>query len=205
MLSRRCYLRNSRQPVIPEQYAGRINQILLVAEHLDQFIREWGDFGLYITGQFAIEFPAGVWGQFVATAQRILNQTCEFRGCCSPEMHCCRRIVHKPAFEKRRAEVEFYDEHFNAAAAIEPFSAELGQEAFALAKRYGLAGGRCAEPGRCHPSEGGRVYYRRIARQTDVPCGWDQGDFAVPSHTWDLGWSAKAPVDEALIVRELRR
>jgi predicted nucleic acid-binding protein len=50
-------------------------------------------------------------------------------------------LVPKPVFEKRRTEVEFYSEHFNAAAAIEPFSGELGQEAFALAKRYGLAAG----------------------------------------------------------------
>jgi predicted nucleic acid-binding protein len=50
-------------------------------------------------------------------------------------------LVPKPAFERRRAEVEFYDEHFKAAAAIEPFSEQLGQEAFALAKRYGLAAG----------------------------------------------------------------
>jgi predicted nucleic acid-binding protein len=50
-------------------------------------------------------------------------------------------LLPKPTFEKRRAEVEFYGEHFDSATAIEPFSAELGQEALALAKRHGLAAG----------------------------------------------------------------
>ncbi len=31
---------NSRQSLIPEQHAGRINQILLIAKHLNQFVGE---------------------------------------------------------------------------------------------------------------------------------------------------------------------
>lgn len=82
-----------------------------------------------------------------------------WRGSSSPEANAARSIMAeegrqfvtadnvrlellpKPTFEKRRAEVEFYSEHFDSAVAIEPFSAELGQEALALAKRYGLAAG----------------------------------------------------------------
>jgi predicted nucleic acid-binding protein len=82
-----------------------------------------------------------------------------WRGIASPEANAARSVmadegrqfvsaenvrlelVPKPAFEKRRAEVEFYNEYFNAAAAMEPFSAELGRAAFALAKQYGLAAG----------------------------------------------------------------
>jgi predicted nucleic acid-binding protein len=48
-------------------------------------------------------------------------------------------LLPKPVFEKRRAEAEFYNDHFNVAEATEPFSAELGDTALALAKKYGLA------------------------------------------------------------------
>jgi predicted nucleic acid-binding protein len=48
-------------------------------------------------------------------------------------------VLPKPVFEKRRAEVEFYNDYFNVAAASESFSAELGDEALWLAKKYGLA------------------------------------------------------------------
>src|SRR5437899_2636556 len=44
---------NSRQSLIPEQHAGRINQILLIAKHLNEFVWERGDFALQIRGQFA--------------------------------------------------------------------------------------------------------------------------------------------------------
>ncbi len=48
-------------------------------------------------------------------------------------------LLPKPMFEKRRAEVEFYNDHFNVAVATESFSAELGNAALALAKKHGLA------------------------------------------------------------------
>ena len=59
---------NSRQSLIPEQHPGRIDQILFVAKHFNQFVREWGDFALQIRGQFAIDFATGVSSQFVAAA-----------------------------------------------------------------------------------------------------------------------------------------
>ena len=43
-------------------------------------------------------------------------------------------LLPKPTFEKRRAEVEFYNAHFSDAEASEPFSAELGRDALSLAK-----------------------------------------------------------------------
>ena len=49
-------------------------------------------------------------------------------------------VLSKPAFEKRQSEVDFYNVYFKAAT-IEPFSAELGDAALALAKKYGLAAG----------------------------------------------------------------
>lgn len=48
-------------------------------------------------------------------------------------------LLPKPLFERRRAEVEFYNDHFNVAETSESFSAELGDSASALAKKYGLA------------------------------------------------------------------
>ena len=48
-------------------------------------------------------------------------------------------LLPKPVFEKRRSEVEFYNDHFNVAEVTEPFSTELGVAALALAKKYGLA------------------------------------------------------------------
>lgn len=50
-------------------------------------------------------------------------------------------LLPKPAFEKRHAETEFYNEHFQNATACEPFSEALGQAALALAKKYGLSAG----------------------------------------------------------------
>ena len=50
-------------------------------------------------------------------------------------------LLPKPAHEKRRIELEFYDEHFDSTIACEPFSPELGTAAFRLAKKYGLAAG----------------------------------------------------------------
>lgn len=50
-------------------------------------------------------------------------------------------LLPKPTFEKRRVEVEFYNEHFNSTAGIEPFSQLLGEAAFNLARNYGLSAG----------------------------------------------------------------
>lgn len=50
-------------------------------------------------------------------------------------------LLPKPTFEKRRAEVEFYNEHFAAVSVCEPFSGALGEAAMTLAKRHGLAAG----------------------------------------------------------------
>ena len=50
-------------------------------------------------------------------------------------------LLPKPSFEKRHSEVEFYNEHFSAASASEPFSETLGKAALALAKKHGLAAG----------------------------------------------------------------
>jgi len=49
-------------------------------------------------------------------------------------------LLPKPRFEKRRLELEFYEAHFAEVMAFEPLSEELGNEAEALAARYGLAG-----------------------------------------------------------------
>jgi predicted nucleic acid-binding protein len=50
-------------------------------------------------------------------------------------------LLPKPAFEKRLVEVEFYNDHFNSALAMEPFGPDLGKQALALAKKYGLSAG----------------------------------------------------------------
>ena len=65
------------------------------------------------------------------------DETREFLTCENVKLE----VLPKPAFEKRRAEVEFYNHHFNAAAASELFSAALGEAALALAKKQGLAAG----------------------------------------------------------------
>jgi hypothetical protein len=49
-------------------------------------------------------------------------------------------LLPKPRFEKRRLELEFYEAYFAEVTAFEPLSEELGNEAEALAARYGLAG-----------------------------------------------------------------
>ncbi len=49
-------------------------------------------------------------------------------------------LLPKPTFERRKLEVEFYEDHFTYAAASEPLSKALGLAAEALAGRYGLAG-----------------------------------------------------------------
>ena len=47
-------------------------------------------------------------------------------------------LLPKPTYEKRHTETQFYQQYF-ALATSEPFSAELGREALALAKKHGLA------------------------------------------------------------------
>jgi hypothetical protein len=49
-------------------------------------------------------------------------------------------LLPKPRFEKRHAEVAFYENHFGDCSFTEPLSKELGVEAENLATRYGLAG-----------------------------------------------------------------
>ena len=48
-------------------------------------------------------------------------------------------LLPKPLYQKRKGEVEFYRAHWERVKAEEPLSAELGHEAFDLAKRYGLS------------------------------------------------------------------
>lgn len=50
-------------------------------------------------------------------------------------------VLPKPVYGKQRAEVEFYEAHFAEAESVEPFSRELGEAAFALARIYGLSAG----------------------------------------------------------------
>jgi predicted nucleic acid-binding protein len=49
-------------------------------------------------------------------------------------------LVPKPRFEKKLAEIAFYEAHFADCAACEPLSEALGSEAERLGVRYGLAG-----------------------------------------------------------------
>jgi predicted nucleic acid-binding protein len=48
-------------------------------------------------------------------------------------------LLPKPRFEKRSDEVRFYENYFSGTIACEPLSIELGNEAEALAARYGLS------------------------------------------------------------------
>jgi predicted nucleic acid-binding protein len=48
-------------------------------------------------------------------------------------------LLPKPAYQKNRDEMEFYEANFGRVTSEEPFSADLGNEALALARRYGLA------------------------------------------------------------------
>jgi predicted nucleic acid-binding protein len=50
-------------------------------------------------------------------------------------------LVPKPTYEKRRAELEFYNEHFSQTSACEPFGDALGSAALTLAKKHGLSAG----------------------------------------------------------------
>ena len=49
-------------------------------------------------------------------------------------------LISKPRFEKRTAEVDFYESFFAATVVVEPLSAALGREAEKLGARYGLSG-----------------------------------------------------------------
>jgi len=48
-------------------------------------------------------------------------------------------LLPKPAFEKRPVEMAFYQAHFEEAEASQPLDQSLGDEAQALAEKYGLA------------------------------------------------------------------
>ena len=48
-------------------------------------------------------------------------------------------LIPKPAFEKRPVETAFYQTHFAEAIASQPLDEPLGNEAQALAEKYGLA------------------------------------------------------------------
>lgn len=48
-------------------------------------------------------------------------------------------LLPKPRFEKRSAEVRFYENHFAGVISFEPLSVDLGNEAEDLAMRYGLS------------------------------------------------------------------
>jgi hypothetical protein len=50
-------------------------------------------------------------------------------------------LLSKAAYEKRRIEIAFYNEHFLVAKAIEPFSAELVRPRSPWQKNTGLAAG----------------------------------------------------------------
>lgn len=73
-----------------------------------------------------------------AAAKQILaDSSREFVTCENVQLE----LLPKPLFEKRRAEVEFYNEHFSQTTGCEPFSDALGKAAMALAKKHGLAAG----------------------------------------------------------------
>jgi predicted nucleic acid-binding protein len=77
-------------------------------------------------------------GEFHERAMSMMgDETRDFLTCENVKLE----VLPKPAFEKRRSEVEFYNQHFNIASASETFSAELGEAALALAKQFGLAAG----------------------------------------------------------------
>src|SRR5580700_9136629 len=71
---RRLSTLNSRQALISEQDARSVNQILLIAKPLNQFVGKWRDFALQILGQLAIDLSPRISGQFVTAAQCILNR-----------------------------------------------------------------------------------------------------------------------------------
>jgi predicted nucleic acid-binding protein len=48
-------------------------------------------------------------------------------------------LLPKPTFFKQEAEIEFYQTHFRGAKGEEALSRELGKEADALARQYGIA------------------------------------------------------------------
>ena len=48
-------------------------------------------------------------------------------------------LLPKPTFEKRPLERAFYQAHFDETAASQPLDESLGNDALALAERYGLA------------------------------------------------------------------
>jgi hypothetical protein len=63
----------------------------------------------------------------------LADETREFLTCENVKLE----VLPKPTFEKHRAEVEFYANHFNEAAD----GAALGESALELGKKFGLAAG----------------------------------------------------------------
>ena len=72
-----------------------------------------------------------------AAKQILANDSREFVTCENVRLE----LLPKPAFERRHAELQFYNEHFSEASACEPFSEALGETALALAKKHGLSAG----------------------------------------------------------------
>jgi predicted nucleic acid-binding protein len=68
-------------------------------------------------------------------ARALLDGDDDFLSCETVQLE----LLPKPTYEKRRSEINFYNEFFAAAGNIEPFSDELGKTAMELAKKYGLA------------------------------------------------------------------
>ena len=84
---------NSRGALFSEQDATRVAQILFIAKPFNQFVGKWRDFALQIGRQIAIDFSPRIRRELITAAQRILNQTCEFRRRGSAKLHCdCGRF-----------------------------------------------------------------------------------------------------------------
>src|SRR5689334_3890602 len=86
---------NPRQCLVAEQQANCIRQVLLIAEDLDQLVRECGDFGLEVCSQLPINLPARIRRKFIAAAQGILNEPSQLRGCRSSKPHSNGGILGK--------------------------------------------------------------------------------------------------------------
>jgi hypothetical protein len=77
-------------------------------------------------------------GEFHDRAMAVMaDEVREFLTCDNVKLE----TLPKPSFEKRQTEVQFYNDHFELAAVSEPFSEVLGDAAWTLAKKHGLAAG----------------------------------------------------------------
>jgi predicted nucleic acid-binding protein len=70
-------------------------------------------------------------------ARTLLDQAAEFLSSENVRLE----LLPKPLYERRRTEIDFYNQYFSLLSYIEPFSGQLGEAAMSLAKRYGLSGG----------------------------------------------------------------